>query len=75
VVWISNDVLGGFTINGKGFPATQPIVAGQGEQVLIRFMNEGLMMHPWHLHGMPMRVVAWNGYPLGSAPFTCTHWA
>ena len=29
------------------------------------------MMHPWHLHGMPMRVVARDGYPLGAAAFTC----
>ena len=28
------------------------------------------MTHPWHLHGMPMRVVARDGYPLGSAAFT-----
>jgi FtsP/CotA-like multicopper oxidase with cupredoxin domain len=28
-------------------------------------------MHPWHLHGMPMRVVARDGYALGSAAFTC----
>jgi len=28
-------------------------------------------MHPWHLHGMPMRVVARDGYPLGSAAYTC----
>ena len=27
IVWISNDTLGGFTINGRGFPATAPIVA------------------------------------------------
>ena len=27
----------------------------------IRFMNEGNMMHPWHIHGMPMRVVARDG--------------
>ena len=27
IVWISNDALGGFTINGRGFPATAPIVA------------------------------------------------
>ena len=26
IVWISNDALGGFTINGRGFPATAPIV-------------------------------------------------
>ena len=71
VIWISNDALGGFTINGRGFPATYPIVAKLGERILVRFMNEGLMMHPWHLHGMPMRVVARDGYELGSAAFTC----
>jgi manganese oxidase len=71
IVWISNDALGGFTINGRGFPATSPIVAKLGEKILIRFMNEGVMMHPWHLHGMPMRVVARDGYDLGTAAFTC----
>ena len=71
IVWISNDTLGGFTINGRGFPATAPIVARVGEKVVIRFMNEGIMTHPWHLHGMPMHVVARDGYPLGSAAFYC----
>ena len=71
IIWISNDSLGGFTINGRGFPATSPIVATLGETIVIRFMNEGVMMHPWHLHGMPMRVVARDGYALGSAAFTC----
>ena len=71
IVWISNDSLGGFTINGRGFPATSPIVANLGDKILIRFMNEGVMMHPWHLHGMPMRVVARDGYDLGPAAFTC----
>jgi manganese oxidase len=71
IVWISNDSLGGFTINGRGFPATAPITATLGETIVIRYMNEGVMMHPWHLHGMPMRVVARDGYPLGAAEFTC----
>ncbi|MFL5679901.1 MAG: multicopper oxidase family protein [Chloroflexota bacterium] len=71
IVWISNDSLGGFTINGRGFPATAPIVAKLGDTIVIRFMNEGVMMHPWHLHGMPMHVVARDGYPLGGAAFTC----
>jgi FtsP/CotA-like multicopper oxidase with cupredoxin domain len=71
IVWISNDALGGFTINGRGFPATAPIVATLGDRILVRFMNEGTMMHPWHLHGTPMRVVARDGYPLGAAAFTC----
>ena len=70
IVWISNDSLGGFTINGRGFPATSPIVAKVGEKIAIRFMNEGSMTHPWHLHGMPMQVVARDGYPL-PAPFFC----
>jgi len=71
IVWISNDSIGGFTINGRAFPATAPIVAKQGERILVRFMNEGNMMHPWHLHGMPMHIVARDGYDLGSAAFTC----
>ena len=70
-VWISNDQLGGFTINGHGFPAVVPVLAAVGERVRIRFMNEGIMMHPWHLHGMPMRVVERDGWPLGGAEFTC----
>jgi FtsP/CotA-like multicopper oxidase with cupredoxin domain len=71
VVFIHNDALGGFTINGHGFPATTPIVAKQGEKVLIRYMNEGTMMHPWHTHGFRMNVVARDGAPLGNASFRC----
>jgi hypothetical protein len=67
--WISNDSVGGFTINGHGFPAVTPIVAAIGDKVLVRFMNEGIMMHPWHLHGYRMQVVARDGAPLGSAAF------
>jgi len=69
--WISNDTLGGFTINGHGFPATVPVLAAVGEKVLIRFMNEGIMMHPWHSHGNTMHVVARDGRPLGTASFDC----
>ena len=65
IVWISNDALGGFTINGRGFPATAPIVATLGEKIVDPVHERGLMMHPWHLHGMPMHVVARDGYPAG----------
>ena len=51
----------GFGINGKGFPATAPIVANRGEKTLVRFMNEGLIIHPMHLHGHRMLVVAKDG--------------
>jgi FtsP/CotA-like multicopper oxidase with cupredoxin domain len=70
-IFIHNDSLGGFTINGHGFPATVPIVAKRGERVLIRYMNEGVMMHPWHTHGFRQRIVARDGAPLGSAEFEC----
>jgi manganese oxidase len=70
-VFIHNDSLGGFTINGKGFPATVPIIAKKGERVLIRYQNEGVMMHPWHTHGFRQHVVARDGAPLGTASFYC----
>ena len=70
-IWISNDSLGGFTINGHGFPAVVPVLAAVGETVRIRFMNEGVMMHPWHSHGYVMKVIERDGRPLGSAAFEC----
>ena len=70
-IWISNDSIGGFTINGHGFPAVLPVLAAKGETVRIRFMNEGIMMHPWHLHGYVMKVIERDGRPLGTAAFEC----
>ncbi len=67
---VLNDTLLGFTLNGKSFPATQPLTAKLGQKVLVRFMNEGLMNHPMHLHGMPMRVVAKDGWLLPN-PYMC----
>jgi manganese oxidase len=67
--WISNDVLGGFTINGHGFPAVVPILAAVGETVRVRFMNEGIMYHPFHSHGYAQTVVARDGYYLGDAAY------
>ncbi len=37
--------MGGFTINGKGFPATAPVVAKLGQKLRIRYMNEGQLIH------------------------------
>ena len=67
---VLNDTFLGFTLNGKGFPATEALTAKKGEKILIRYMNEGEMAHPMHLHGIPMRVVAIDGYPLDS-PYFC----
>ena len=69
-LYILNDALGGFTINGKGFPATAAYTAKLGERVRFRFMNEGNMVHPVHLHGLTFEVFARDGYPLPQ-PFRC----
>jgi FtsP/CotA-like multicopper oxidase with cupredoxin domain len=54
----------GFVLNGKSFPATQPIVADRGDWVLIHLANDGSMLHPMHLHGYHFEVVAQDGFPL-----------
>ena len=56
----------GLTINGKSFPSTEPIVTKLGDYVLVHYMNEGQMIHPMHLHGIPQLVVAQDGYPLAN---------
>ena len=69
-VFVLNDGSHGFTFNGKGFPATEPLVAKVGEKIRIRFMNEGMMIHPMHLHGMHMTVIDKDGWPV-PAPWKC----
>ena len=58
----------GFTLNGKGFPATQPVAAGLGQRVYVRFINGGQVSHPMHLHGFHFDVVARDGRSI--APYT-----
>jgi manganese oxidase len=69
-VMILNDGAHGYTINGKGFPATEPIVAKLGQVVRIRYMNEGMMIHPMHLHGMHQLVIDKDGWAQ-PAPWRC----
>ena len=71
-VMIANDGPLGYTLNGKDFPATEPIVAKQGDLLRIRYMNEGLQIHPMHLHGIPQQVIAKDGYPLPQPHFEDT---
>ena len=54
----------GFSLNGKSFPATAPIVAKLGDWVEVHYMNEGVMAHPMHLHGLAQHVIAKDGFPL-----------
>src|SRR5690606_32425479 len=48
----------GFSLNGKSFPATEPIVAERGEWIVVHYYNEGLQVHPMHLHQFPQLVFA-----------------
>ena len=68
-ILILNDSMLGFTINGKGFPATQALTCKKGERVLVRWMNEGMMYHPMHLHGAVMEAFRRDGWPI--TPFKC----
>lgn len=69
-VMILNDGPHGYTVNGKGFPATEPVVVQRGQKLRLRYMNEGLMIHPMHLHGMHMTVIAKDGWDV-PAPWKC----
>jgi len=69
-VLILNDGAHGYTLNGKSFPATEPVVAKLGQKLRVRFMNEGMMIHPMHLHGMHMTVIAKDGWAQ-PAPWKC----
>lgn len=69
-VMILNDGFHGFTLNGKEFPATEAIAAKVGDRVRIRFMNEGMMIHPMHLHGMHMTIIDKDGWEQ-PAPWKC----
>ncbi len=69
-VFILNDGAHGYTFNGKSFPATEPVVAKLGQKIRIRYMNEGMMIHPMHLHGMHMTVIAKDGWDQ-PAPWKC----
>jgi manganese oxidase len=62
----------GLALNGKSFPATAPIVAKSGEWVEVHYMNEGVMAHPMHLHGLDQLVIAKDGYPLPAPYFADT---
>ncbi len=69
-VMILNDGMHGYTLNGKSFPATEPIKAKKGQKLRLRFMNEGMMIHPMHLHGMHMTVITKDGWAQ-PAPWKC----
>lgn len=69
-VFALNDTGVGLTINGRSFPYTQPIAAKVGDKIRVRYFNEGLLIHPMHLHGMPVTVIQKDGYDIPQ-PYQC----
>lgn len=54
-----------FFINGKAWPMAEPLRVKPGERVRIRMINAGSMsIHPMHLHGHSVRIIAADGNPL-----------
>lgn len=56
-----DEIYDGFTINGKSFPLTEPVVVKKGEKVRIRFINAGYKAHYMHTHSHKFRVIARDG--------------
>lgn len=45
-----------WTINGKKFTDAEPLTVNYGERIRLKFVNESMMAHPMHLHGMFMQL-------------------
>ncbi|MDC5241009.1 copper resistance system multicopper oxidase [Acinetobacter baumannii] len=45
-----------WTINGKKFSDTTPLQVKYGERIRLKFVNDSMMAHPMHLHGMFMQL-------------------
>ena len=45
-----------WTINGKKFSEVEPLQVKYGERIRLKFVNDSMMAHPMHLHGMFMQL-------------------
>ncbi len=55
------EVYDGFSINGRAFPFTEPVIVKKGDKVRIRFINAGYQQHFMHTHSHRFTVVARDG--------------
>jgi FtsP/CotA-like multicopper oxidase with cupredoxin domain len=62
-------VLGGgmmtydWTVNGRGYDQTEPLIVRAGQRARLRFTNTTMMWHPMHLHGHTFQVLKSDGTP------------
>lgn len=54
----------GLSLNGKSFPGTEGYEFNVGDWGAFHYFNEGLQIHPMHLHQFPQLVYAKDGIPL-----------
>ncbi|WP_198675858.1 multicopper oxidase domain-containing protein [Kribbella monticola] len=50
-------------VNGKPFPATDPVATDQGHKVLLRYVNVGAQTHPMNVLGGEQVEIAQGGHP------------
>jgi FtsP/CotA-like multicopper oxidase with cupredoxin domain len=55
-----------WTLNGKKYEESGPVMLRYGERVRLTFINDSMMAHPMHLHGMFVQLE--NGQPAGKLP-------
>ena len=55
-----------WTLNGKKYEDSGPINLEYGERVRLTFINDTMMAHPMHLHGMFVQLE--NGQPISKLP-------
>ena len=55
-----------WTLNGKKYEDAEPIQLEYGERVRLTFINDTMMAHPMHLHGMFVQLE--NGQPISKLP-------
>ncbi|HWP34555.1 MAG TPA: multicopper oxidase family protein, partial [Thermodesulfobacteriota bacterium] len=53
-----------WTINGRRYPATEPLAVARGERVVVQLVNMSMEAHPMHLHGQSFALLAVNGQRL-----------
>ncbi|MEV6369008.1 multicopper oxidase family protein [Micromonospora musae] len=56
------------TVNGAAAPDIPPQVVGLGDVVKFTVVNRSLVVHPWHLHGHHVLVLARDGKPATGSP-------
>ena len=55
-----------WTMNGKKYNEAEPLVVKYGERIRLKFINDSMMAHPMHLHGMFVQLE--NGQSMQNLP-------